>query len=320
MTNKKKIISIITPTFNEGERVIKCCGVIKNIFETHLKNYDLEHIVCDNGSSIESVNIVKELPNAFPSVKVILNRRNFGVLNNAYNGAMASNGDATLLLLPVDLQDPPELIPKMVSLWEEGNEIVYGIRKRREENYIFKFLRNFFYFLLSKTSYIPYKSGIGDFQLIDKRILNEIKLINDKRPFLRMMTFKIGGKSTSVEYTWKNAGRPPKNTIFNMFDQSFIGLISFSTFPLRLITILGILFASLSFTYVVYSIIHSLIFSDGILRGIKSILVGVYFIGGLILFAIGIVGEYIVNINENVRNHKVVYEQERIGFKKKNEM
>lgn len=317
MTNKKKIISIITPTFNEGERVIKCCSVIKNIFETHLKNYELEHIVCDNGSSIESLEIVKDLPNTFPNVKVIINRRNFGVLNNAYNGAMASNGDATLLLLPVDLQDPPDLIPKMVSLWEEGNEIVYGIRKKREENFVFIFLRNFFYFLLSKTANVPYTSRTGDFQLIDKNILNEIKLMNDKRPFLRMMTFKIGGKAASIEYTWKNSGRPTKNTFVNMLDQGFTGLTSFSIFPLRFITFLGILFSSLSIMYAIYSIIHSIIYSDGVLPGIKSILFGVYFFGGLILFAIGVVGEYIANINENVKNHKIVYEKERIGFKEK---
>ncbi|MDA9657907.1 glycosyltransferase [bacterium] len=115
---EKKVISIVTPTFNEGELIIKCCSEVARIFAKNLDDYILEHIVCDNGSDYESYNIVRSLPDKFPHVKVIVNTRNFGVLPNAYNGAMSASGDAILLFLPVDLQDPPHAHSKVCRALE----------------------------------------------------------------------------------------------------------------------------------------------------------------------------------------------------------
>lgn len=312
---KKKVISVVTPTFNEGESIIACCSVVADIFSNSLSEYTLEHIVCDNGSEKESLDIVRALPDAFPHVKVIVNSRNFGVLPNAYNGAMAARGDAVLLFLPVDLQDPPSLIPEFVELWStEGYDLVYGVRENRKEPWYIRNARYFFYFVLSKLSKIPYPANAGDFQLVDRRILDAVKEMNDRRPFLRMSTFMVGGKSIGIPYTWKQAGRPSKNGMLRMLDQALTGLTSYSNVPLRLSIWIGFFVFFFSLLYSLWAAISVLFLGKVVLDGVLSILVGVFVLGGLNLMFIGIVGEYLLHVHENGRGHRVVYEKERINF------
>ena len=312
---ENKVISIVTPTFNEGELIIKCCSEVARIFAKNLDDYILEHIVCDNGSDYESYNIVRSLPDKFPHVKVIVNTRNFGVLPNAYNGAMSASGDAILLFLPVDLQDPPMLIPKFVELWSrQGYDLVYGIRKNRKESWYLRNSRHLFYLILSKLSKVPYPANAGDFQLVDRRILNAVKEMNDRRPFLRMSTFMVGGKSIGIPYTWEQAERPSKNGFFKMLDQALTGMTSYSSAPMRLATWTGFFVFFFSLLYAIGSIISVIFLGKDILDGMLSILVGVFVLGGLNLMFIGIVGEYLLHVHENGRGHRIVYEKERFNF------
>src|SRR5450432_2908762 len=131
-----RMISIITPCFNEEASVRECYEAIKTMTATELPNYDIEHIFCDNASTDGTLAILREIAGADSSVKVIVNSRNFGILRNNYNGVLNASGDAVVLFMPVDLQDPPELIPTFVKLWEAGSEIVYGIRAQREESFV----------------------------------------------------------------------------------------------------------------------------------------------------------------------------------------
>src|SRR5579859_2248289 len=128
-----KTISIVTPCFNEQENVRDCYEAVKAIFSEQLKAYRREHVFADNCSTDQTPEILRDIARCDEAVKVIFNARNFGPLKNTFNGVMATTGDAVLLFLPADLQDPPELIPEFVSHWEKGNEIVYGIRAWREE-------------------------------------------------------------------------------------------------------------------------------------------------------------------------------------------
>jgi glycosyltransferase involved in cell wall biosynthesis len=129
----KKTISIVTPCFNEEENVELCYQTIRDIFAKHLPDYEREHIFCDNASTDRTLEILKKLATDDSSVKVIVNSRNFGPLRNTYNGIMASTGDATVLFMPADMQDPPELIPEFTKLWEQGYEVIYGIRAGRSD-------------------------------------------------------------------------------------------------------------------------------------------------------------------------------------------
>lgn len=312
---EKKLISIVTPVFNEQESVANCYKNIKEIFSSKLSNYNYEHIFCDNGSSDQTVNILKAIALNDLNVKIIVNSRNFGILKNTYNGVMNSRGDGILLFMPVDMQDPPELIPDFVSKWEAGFEIVYGIRDKREESLMLIFLRKFYYKVLSKLTYVSYPSNVGDFQFIDKKVLNAMKLYEDAQPFMRLMTFDCGFNSIGISYTWKSRkiGKS-QNGLLQMFDQGINGIISFSGAPLRFALISGFAISAGSFFYAIY-ILFAIFFGDkNIAAGIPTILIGLFFLGGVILFFLGVVGEYILSIYNQVRKKPLVIERERINF------
>src|SRR4051812_49262120 len=137
-----KTISVVTPCFNEEQNVKDAYEAVRAVFLTGLPSYRREHIFCDNDSTDGTLAILRELAATDSCVKIIVNARNFGPMRNTYNGVMASTGDAVLLFLPADLQDPPELLPQFVKLWEAGNEIVYGIRAVREEGRLMRGLRD----------------------------------------------------------------------------------------------------------------------------------------------------------------------------------
>ncbi|MDA9729447.1 glycosyltransferase family 2 protein [SAR86 cluster bacterium] len=310
----KKLISIISPCFNEEKGIKKCYETIKDIF-LNLEDYEYEHIFCDNCSSDRTVDILKSIAEKDKNIKIILNSRNFGLLNNTYNGVMNSSGDATLLFMPIDMQDPPELIPNFIELWEKGNDIVYGVRAKREEGFFLRTSRRLYYKLLKKVTYVDYPENVGDFQLVDKKVIEAMKLTEDANPFMRLMTFDAGFRSTGVEYTWRarEYGKS-QNGLLKMFEQGLNGLISFSGLPLRLSLIIGLLISSLSILYSISIFIMTLFGFVDSQAGIPTIIVALFFFGGVQLFFIGILGEYILAIFNQVRKKPLVIEKERINF------
>ena len=312
---KKKLISIVTPCFNEAESIIACYEAIKHIFDTELKDYRLEHIFCDNASTDNTVELLEAVAEHDPNVKIIVNSRNFGILKNTYNGVLNASGDAILLFMPVDLQDPPALIPQFVKHWESGYEIVYGIRAKREENFLLVAARKAYYRLLSCMTYVEYPLNVGDFQLIDKCVLNAMRQIDDAQPFMRLMTFDCGFKSIGVAYTWESRkyGKS-KNNFLHMFEQGLNGLVSFSSAPLRAALIIGFSVATISLLYAIcvffltlFGFIHSQ-------TGIPTIIIALFFFGGVQLFFLGVLGEYIFAIFNQVRRKPLVIERKRINF------
>ena len=203
MSDILKTISIVTPCYNEEASVQECVETVSRLFVRELPNYALEHIFCDNASTDQTVTILKDLAKTNPSLKIIVNSRNFGILKNTYNGVLNATGDAVLLFLPVDLQDPPELIPEFVHHWENGYEIVYGLRAERDEGFLIRSSRKLYYRLLSKLTYVNYPPDAGDFQLIDRQVHDAMKRIDDAQPFMRLMTFESGFKSIGVKYRWR---------------------------------------------------------------------------------------------------------------------
>jgi polyisoprenyl-phosphate glycosyltransferase len=310
-----KIISIITPCYNEEASIAECIESVQKIFGEHLSGYGLEHIFCDNCSTDRTVEILKEIAAKNPSIKIIVNSRNFGILKNTYNGVLAASGDGIVLFLPVDLQDPPELIPEMVKLWEGGYEIVYGIRAQREENVFLKLARKGYYRLLSRLTYVNYPPDAGDFQLVDRRVLEAMKRIDDAQPFMRLMTFDCGFRSIGLNYTWRARKHgKSKNRLSHMLDQGMNGIISFSGVPVRLALFVGILIASAS---VVYAMIVTLLTLTGHVKtfpGVPTIIAALFFFGGVQLLFLGLIGEYILAIFNQVRRKPLVVERERINF------
>ena len=310
-----KTISIITPCYNEEESIGECVETIQSIFRKQLPNYNLEHIFCDNCSTDGTVDILKGMATSNPSIKIIVNSRNFGILKNTYNGVLAANGDAVLLFLPVDLQDPPELIPEMIRLWETGNEIVYGIRAQREESAILRLARKAYYRVLSRLTYVDYPPDAGDFQLVDRRVLEAMKRIDDAQPFMRLMTFDVGFRSTGIKYTWRARKHgKSRNRFSHMLDQGMNGIISFSGAPVRLALFAGFVIAAVSMLYAVIVAVLTLTGHVKTFAGVPTIIAALFFFGGVQLLFLGLIGEYILAIFNQVRRKPLVVERERINF------
>jgi polyisoprenyl-phosphate glycosyltransferase len=311
-----KTISIVTPCYNEELNVEECWRTIRELFETKLSGYVREHIFCDNASTDKTLEILKRIAANDPSVKIIVNARNFGPMRSNYNGVMAASGDAVLLCMVADLQDPPELIPDLLALWESGNDVVYGVRARREEGLLMRKIRDLYYGLLTRLSDLAVPPGVGDFQLVDRRIVESMRKIDDVYPFMRMMTFECGGKTAGVEYTWRARKRGfSKNSILRLIDQGVNGFVTFTVMPVRLVLFAGFVIAAAALLYA-FAVILLWLFSShaSIEPGIVTIITAIFFFGGVQLVVAGLIGEYTLAIYGQVRKKPVVFESERINF------
>ena len=308
-------ISIVTPCYNEEASIAECVDTVQSLFRRELPNYQLEHIFCDNCSTDRTVPILKEMAAVNPRIKIIVNSRNFGILKNTYNGVLAANGDGVLLFLPVDLQDPPDLIPEMVRLWEAGNEIVYGIRAQREESVVLRLARKAYYRLLSRLTYVDYPPDAGDFQLVDRRVVDAMKQIDDAQPFMRLMTFDCGFRSVGIKYTWRARKHgKSRNRLSHMFDQGMNGIISFSGAPVRLALFAGTVVAAASVLYAASVAVLTLTGHVKTFAGVPTIIAALFFFGGVQLLFLGVIGEYILAIFNQVRRKPMVIERERVNF------
>ena len=311
-----KTISIVTPCYNEELNVRECHEAVKQVFDARLTKYRREHIFCDNASTDGTLAILREIAGRDPDVRVIVNARNFGPLRNTYNGVMATAGDAVLLFLPADLQDPPELLPEFVAQWEAGYEIVFGIRATREESFVMRTVRDIYYRLLTRFSQLNVPPGVGDFQLVDRRIVDAMRQVRDSNPFMRMMTFECGGRAVGIPYRWRARKKGfSKNRLSALIDQALNGLVSFTGAPLRAGLFVGFILASLSLTYAAINFVLAFVYCRQLTEpGIMTLIVALFFFGGVQLFFMGLIGEYVLAIYGQVRDKPVVFERERVNF------
>jgi glycosyltransferase involved in cell wall biosynthesis len=317
---ERKLISIVTPCYNEEDNVVPCAEAVRELFETQLPQYDYEHIFCDNASTDSTAARLRELAANDRRVKVILNSRNFGPFRSNFNGVLATRGDAVLLFLPADLQDPPEVIPQLVAKWQEGYEVVYGVRKKREEGLIMRGARAVYYRLLNRLADLYLPPGAGEFQLVDRVVVDALRQFDDYYPYLRGMVASCGFRAVGVPYTWQARRRgKSKNRLYNLIDQGLNGMISFTNVPMRLCLMIGFMIAAASLLYAVVSLgvmlFYLIAYGHPIApRGIPTLIVGVFFFSGVQLAFLGLLGEYICAIHSQVRRRPLVIERERINF------
>ncbi len=313
--NERKRISIVTPCFNEESNVTPCYLAVKALFEGPLARYDYEHVFCDNASTDNTVLLLKGLAADDPRVKIIVNARNFGALRSNYNGVLATTGDAVLVFLPADLQDPPEVIPELVAHWEEGNEIVYGIRAQREEGFLMRTARRIFYRLVRRMADIDVPVDAGEFQLIDRKVVDTLRQFEDYYPYIRGMIASCGFRRVGVPYTWKARVRGySKARFYHLIDQALNAVISLSNVPMRLCMFFGFGVAGLSIVWGIFGIVWHFINGRTAEAGIPTLISAVFFFSGLQLFFFGVLGEYISAIHFQVRKRPLVIERERINF------
>src|SRR5262249_5167891 len=255
----RKLLSIITPVYNEQENVVDCYETVRRILTEQLPEYDYEHIFCDNASTDQTVNVLRELAGKDSRVKVICNARNVGPFCSTFNGLMSSSGDAVVVLLAVDLQDPPELIPEFVRRWEQGYEVVHGIRQVREEGRLMRSVRRLYYWTVSKLADIRIPQNVGEFQLVDRVIVEALRSCEDHYPYLRGMIAHCGFRTTGVPCVWKARKRGfSKHRFYDLIDSGLNGLISFTSVPLRLGMLTGFTIAGLSILYALVMLVVQL--------------------------------------------------------------
>ena len=317
--NDKKIVSVITPCFNEEGNILQCYKEVKALFKKELTNYNYEHIFADNCSTDKTPNILRRIAKEDSNVKVIFNSRNFGVLSSTFNAIKHSEGDAVIPLLPADLQDPPQLIYDMVQKWELGFDIVSGRKIKLKENIFMRLLRRLFYKTQKYLANVTIPENVGLFQLLDRKVVDVLVEYHDYYPDIRGMISSIGFKRTFVDYEWqKRTHGKSSYSLYGLLDESINGIISFSNIPVRLATLLGFVISFFSIVYVLFEIWANITNYKGndVLPGIPTIIIAIFFFGGLQLFFIGIIGEYIAATHAQVRMKNKVVERELIGFKK----
>jgi polyisoprenyl-phosphate glycosyltransferase len=316
MEGNKKLISIVTPCYNEEENVVGCYEAVKRIFKEELSDYDYEHIFCDNASTDGTVRLLKEIAQQDPRVKIIVNARNFGPFHSTFNGLMTTRGDAVLVSLPADLQDPPELLPVFVEKWRDGHEVVFGVRKGREESFLLAALRKLYYGLVTRFAYTHIPADAGEFQLVDRVIIETLRSFDDHYPYIRGMIANCGFRSVGVEYKPKARRKGfSKNRLYHLVDQGLNGLVSFTMIPLRLCMFFGLIIAVSSILFSLVTLVLNLIYFRAFAPpGIPTLIVALFFFAGLQLFFFGVLGEYIGAIHFQVRKRPLVIERERINF------
>jgi polyisoprenyl-phosphate glycosyltransferase len=310
-----KTISIISPCFNEEGNVRACAERVRALFEGPLNGYAREHIFADNDSSDATVEILRELAASDPSIKVILNARNYGPFRSNFNALRAATGDAVLVFLPADLQDPPEMIADFVRLWETGIEVVAGARVNRQESLALRTCRGIFYRIVHTLSDIDIPVNVGEFQLIDRKVWTAVVDHDDHYPYIRGIIASVGFKRVIVPYTWvaRKSGIS-KNNLPRLIDQALNGIFSFTSVPMRICSSVGFALAGLSMLYALSSVLMHFISPGMAPRGMTTLITALFFLSGIQLAFMGILGEYVTSIHAQVRNRPLVVERERINM------
>lgn len=307
------LLSIVTPCFNEEENIDELYTRIKAAI-VDLKKYEFELIFIDNHSEDTSVAKLKRLAAIDPMVKVIVNTRNFGHIRSPYYGILQSRGAATIYLAS-DLQDPPELIPQFVKQWEDGYKLVMATKPTSETSSWFHSFRKLYYNTINGISDVTIIKNCTGFGLYDKEVLDHLRKIDDPYPFLRGLICELGFEIKTIEFNQSERSKGiSKSNIFSLYDIAMLGIISHSKVPLRLTILCGFLLGSVSLIIAIAYIVLKFLFWDSFPLGIAPAVIGLFFLFGMQMLFIGILGEYIGAIYTRVQKRPTVVEKERINF------
>jgi polyisoprenyl-phosphate glycosyltransferase len=309
---KNKMISIITPCFNEEDNVDELYERIRQVMLA--SDYEYEHIFIDNASSDNTADKLRSLAKQDKNVKVILNTRNFGHIRSPVHALFQATGDAVIAMAS-DLQDPPEQIPEFLKKWEMGYPVVVGVKEKTEASALFHILRTTYYRFLRILSDVDLIENFTGFGLYDRKVIDVIKEIDDPYPYFRGLISDLGFETAKIAFTQQRRKRGiSKNNFYTLYDLAMLGLTNFTKVPLRLATMFGFLSAALSFLIGLAYLIYKLIYWYQFQLGSAPLVIGLFFLGSVQLLFLGIVGEYIGAIFTQVMKRPLVIEKERINF------
>lgn len=306
------LVSVVTPCFNEESNLRDLIERVRRSVGN--SGFDYEHILIDNASTDSSADILREEAARDPRVRVILNVRNFGHIRSPFHAMMQTRGDCVILLAS-DLQDPPELIPGLLSKWQEGSSVVLLVKESTEESGLMAFCRKTYYRLLRRASATPQIEDATGAGLYDREVIKYLKSLNDPYPYLRGLVAESGFPIARVAFNQplRKAGKS-SNNLATLYDMAMLGFTTHSRTPLRLVSLVGFLFAGVSSVIGIYYFIRKLTDWNSFDLGVAPLAVGLFFFGAVQLISIGIIGEYIGNIFQRIRQLPLVIERERINF------
>lgn len=310
----KKLISIVTPTYNEAENIKELYGRVNSAIDPLRSNYDFEVICIDNASTDGTIDLLKEIAFNDKSFKVIFNLRNFGHIRSPYYGILQAKGDA-IIYLASDLQDPPEMIQDFIYQWERGFKLVMATKPASKENRFLFLLRRTYYNILDSVSEVPIIKDSTGFGLYDREVIDRIRVISDPYPFLRGLICELGYEVKKIDFSQPRRIRGiSKNNFYTLYDIAMLGLISHSKLPMRLAAFGGISIGLISLLAAVAYLLMKIFYWSAMPLGVAPIVIGLFFLVGVLMVMIGILGEYVVSIHTYQQRRPIVVERERLNF------
>lgn len=302
----KKLISILIPCYNEALSLPILIPKLEGI-ANNLKQYDWEFLCVNDGSKDNTLEVLRELRTVYKRVNYIDLSRNYGKENAMLAGFDYVKGDC-MVIMDADLQHPPHVILQMLEKWEEGYDDVYASRLTRgKESWLRKKLSLLYYRILQRSTRLEVLPNVGDFRLLDRRCINALKQMRENNRYTKGMYCYIGFKKTYVTFETEDriAGESSMNykTLINL---AIEGILSYTTVPLRIATVIGVLTSLFAFIYMLVVFIKTLLYGDPV-QGYPTMMIVILFLGGIQLLALGILGEYIGRIFTETKNRPVYF-------------
>lgn len=307
-------ISIAIPCYNEEDNIPLLYKALTDLFKNELFDYDYELLFVDNKSKDGSRKILRDLCEKDKHVKAIFNKINCGPNTNPFHALRESDGDCTILLY-ADFQEPIEMIPVMVKKWEEGNKVVCMIKTKSKENPFVYFCREIYYRIFLRMSSVMQIKQFTGYGLYDRSFINIIKTLHDPTPFMKGIVAEYAPDHIKIEYEQqkRNGGRSSLN-FWGYYDSAMLSFTTYTKSGLRMATSAGFMVSAISFIIGIFYLVRKLLYWDTFAAGNIPVLLAVLFMGGCQLIFIGLIGEYIMNINTRVIDRPMVVEEERINF------
>ena len=309
-----KKISVLIPCYNERDNVGPISEAVIGIIERELPEYDYELVFIDNDSRDGTRDILRGLCAANKRIKAIFNAKNFGQFNSPYYGMLQVTGGCVIEMV-ADFQDPVELIPTYVREWEKGYKIVIGVKTGSSENPLMYGIRRLYYKLIKKFSNVDQIENFTGSGLYDRAFIEVLRNVDDPTPFLRGMVAEFGFERKEIPYEQpkRRAGKT-HNNFYTLYDAAMLGFTSYTKVGLRIATFAGAVCSFICMVVAIVYLIMKLIWWDRFSAGMAPLLIGMMFIGSVQIFFLGIIGEYVLSINQRVMHRPLVVEEERINF------
>lgn len=310
----RKLVSIVTGCYNEVENLPELYDRIRQVFGK-LPEYDWELLVADNRSTDGTRELLRRMAKEDRRVKVVFNARNFGHIRSPMNLFRQAEGDAVVTMCS-DLQDPPELIAEMIREWEKGTKVVIAVRDRTECGRLMEKVRRCYYSLLKWAS--PEEtvvSGFTGYGLYDRRFVEAFRRYRDPYPYFRGMIAEIGFDRVEIPFVQpRRKHGKTKNNFFTLYDMAMTGFVNHTRLPLRLAVFSGFALGLASLLVALGYLIAKLLYWNTFQLGMAPLVVGMFFLGAVQLFFIGVIGEYLGAVWTQVKDRPLAIEEERLNF------